>query len=419
VALPRGALCSLQMANRPPYIAVVDDDQSIVKAWVRLLRSANFETAAFTCGEDFLKSVSSHPPDCLVLDVNMPGINGFQVQARLASTGYAIPIVFVTARYDDSARQRSMDAGAMAFLQKPLDDQTLLDTIRGMKKSHDPERQASTGADRTHLDDFDDWPSWPSIPEHENGSLLTQMAIEISSLAIELQKRKEDERQMKFAMDEMSSHLINSIELERGRIARELHDDLCQRLSLLSIGLEQLAQTKNISQKKLRSEIRLLQEDTASICSDAGRLSRDLHSCKLEQLGLVPTIRSLCNDLSKRHGVQIEFIGEDTRQTVPRDVALCLFRIAQDELGNAAKYSKAPGIHAELRCGPEVLRLRVEDAGVGFDPESVSGKGRLGLTSMRERTRFAGGEISIRSQPSHGTEIDVRIPLRKELPIPA
>lgn len=407
------------MRKKHPYIAIVDDDASVVKAWMRLLRSANFETDAFSCGEDFLQSVSSHQPDCLILDVHMPGTSGFQVQDRLAGMGYAIPIVFVTARTDELPHPRPMNGGAVVFLTKPLDGQILLDAISGVKKTNGREYPSSGRAGINYLNETRRGSSWAAVAGEENGSLLTQLVLEISSMADELQKRKENEHRMESAIDELRESLIDSMELERGRIARELHDDLCQRLSLLAIGLEQLAQKENLSQDKIRSEIRLLWEDTAGIISDAGRMSRELHSCKLEQLGLVATIRGLCADLSRRHGIRVEFIADTISQEAPQDVALCLFRIAQEALRNATKYSKADVVHVELRIGPDILRLRVCDAGVGFDPASVYQKGRLGLTSMRERTRLAGGEISIRSQPSKGTEVDVRLPRHKALPLSA
>jgi signal transduction histidine kinase len=256
--------------------------------------------------------------------------------------------------------------------------------------------------------------SKPSFPLGNNGNMQRQLVHEADrpmdvQLELELYKL-----QMDSALAEMGTLLISAIEQERRRIARELHDDLCQRLALLAIGLEQLAQTTQISHEETSSRIRMLWKDTADICSDAGRLSRELHSCKLEQLGLIPTLRGLCSDMSKRHGIEILFTDEGIPQPVPQDIALCLFRIAQEALGNAAKHSKAQVIRLKIDYGSGILGLRVRDEGVGFDPATVYGKGRLGLMSMRERTRSVGGDISIHSRPSCGTEIHVRIPLRHE-----
>ncbi len=402
-----------RMETQFPYIAIVDDDQSVGKALSRLLRTANLEAVAFTSGEDFLQSVSGRLPDCLVLDVQMPGMDGLQIRDRLAGMGHSIPTVFITALDDTKTRQRAMDGGAAAFLQKPLSGEDLQQAIAGVTKGEDPEHRSSAGTDKTgHLEGVR---SLPSSRGKESDSRLQQMLLEIKRLGAKQERLKQEKRRMESALDDMGNRLIDSIEQERGRIARELHDDLCQRLALLAIGLEQLAQTENLPQDAISSQIRNLWKDTADICSDAGRLSRELHSCKLEQLGLIPAIRSLCADMSKRHGIKIEFAGGDIRQEVASEAALCLFRIAQGALGNAVKHSKANLVRVELTWVPDSIRLRIRDDGVGFDPASVGGKGRLGLVSMRERTRIVGGEITIRSRPSHGTEINVRVPLRSEV----
>ncbi len=399
------------METQRPYIAIVDDDQSVGKALSRLLRTANLEAAAFTSGADFLQSLPGRRPDCLVLDIQMPGMDGIQLRDRLSSLGYAIPIVFVTAQDDRTARQSAMDGGAAAFLQKPLNDEDLQKAIDGITKSGDPEPGTGEGTDKIHhLEEVRGRSSEPHSRRKADGSRIRQVLAQVNRLVKEQQELRREKTRLESALDKMGNRLIDSIEQERGRIARELHDDLCQRLALLAIGLEQLAQTEDLPQTEIGSQIRLLWKDTADICSDAGRLSRELHSCKLEQLGLVPAVRSLCADLSKRHGIAIEFGSRGIPQAVPGESALCLFRIAQGALGNVVTHSKAHAARVELHWDSENLRLRIRDNGVGFDPASVGGKGRLGLISMRERARIVGGKISIRSRLSHGTAIEVRIP---------
>jgi FixJ family two-component response regulator len=143
IARDLDSLYSRRMESQRPYIAVVDDDLSIRKALLRLLRTADLEAVAFACGEDFLRSVSGHRPDCLVLDVHLQGIDGLHVQDQLGSLGYAIPIVFITAQDDRSTRQRAMAGGAAAYLQKPLSSQDLLEAIGGITRRNDNRRQTS------------------------------------------------------------------------------------------------------------------------------------------------------------------------------------------------------------------------------------------------------------------------------------
>ncbi len=402
------------MENPRPYIAVVDDDPSVRKSLLRLLRTIDMDSSAFSCGEDVIQSLSQRQPDCLLLDINMPGMDGLQVRDRLYSLGFAIPVVFLTALDDGATRQRALAGGAAAFLQKPMNDKELEAAIASATGSHDPGRGGEilqSESIRVPFEEARIRSSKPSFRIEENDGLLTQLVHEIGRLVDEREELKKEKRIMESALDLMGTRLVDSIEQERSRIARELHDDLCQRMALVAIGLEQLAQTKGLPQHEISRRIRLLWKDIASICSDTGRLSRELHSAKLEQLGLIPAVRSLCADVSQRNGIAVDFSLKGTPELVSKEGSVCLFRIAQEALGNAAKHGHPSVVRVELSWGAEGVTLCISDDGVGFDPVSVEEKGRLGLVSMRERARIIGGEISIMSRPSGGTHIKVRLPL--------
>lgn len=112
-----------------PFIAVVDDEESVRKALKRLIHSAGLEVETFSSGSDFLQSIETREPDCVVLDLHMPHVNGFEVQARLAHSAHRVPVVVITGHDMPEARERVMAAGAAGYLRKPVDDQALLDTI--------------------------------------------------------------------------------------------------------------------------------------------------------------------------------------------------------------------------------------------------------------------------------------------------
>ena len=207
---------------------------------------------------------------------------------------------------------------------------------------------------------------------------------------------------------EMTGRLIRAQEEERCRIARELHDDFNQRLALLAIGLERLGQTlapDGIAAAQVSDLCRL----TQGIASDVHRLSHQLHSAKLEHLGLVPAIKGLCRELSDQYGAQINFVHRNIPNTITKESALCLFRVAQEALSNTMKHSGVRKGQLELFGDRGALHLCISDAGAGFDPESVSAKGHLGLISMQERVRAAGGMIAVESRPSKGTRISVHL----------
>lgn len=113
------------------FVAVVDDDEAVRRALARLIRSLGFEAETFACGEDFLASLSARRPDCVVLDLHMPRVTGFDVQARLAEDRAEIPVVVITGHDSPEARSRALKGGASAYLCKPLDEQTLMDAIHG------------------------------------------------------------------------------------------------------------------------------------------------------------------------------------------------------------------------------------------------------------------------------------------------
>ena len=147
------------------------------------------------------------------------------------------------------------------------------------------------------------------------------------------------------------------------------------------------------------------------IAGDVQALSHELHSSKLQLLGIVPAIRGFCSEVSARQKIEVDFSHQDVPDSVRPDIALCLFRVLQEALQNAVRHSSAVRFTVNLRGTPEALRLTVRDNGRGFDPESVSQAGGLGLTSMRERLKLVAGDLSIETQPGCGTTIVAQVPL--------
>jgi PAS domain S-box-containing protein len=217
-----------------------------------------------------------------------------------------------------------------------------------------------------------------------------------------------DRKAAESSLVEMTGRLIRAQEEERSRIARELHDDFNQRLALLAIGLQRLGRTLE-SQTGAASQVTDLYTLTQEIASDVHRLSHQLHPAKLQHLGLIPALRGLCRELFEQYGTQIDFIHRNVPNPVEKETALCIFRVAQEALSNTVKHSGGKTGKLEL-CGDRgMLHLCVSDSGTGFDPQSVVAKGRLGLVSMQERVRAAGGTIAVEARPSQGTRISVHL----------
>jgi PAS domain S-box-containing protein len=219
-----------------------------------------------------------------------------------------------------------------------------------------------------------------------------------------------DRKATEESLQELSGRLINAHEEERTRIARELHDDFSQRIALQGIGLGQLWKKLPESEIDVRAKVEELLKRNQEISSDMHSLSHQLHSSKLQHVGLAPALMGLCEELSSKFTVQIEFAERGIVSEIPKDVALCFFRVAQEALGNVVKHSRAKQAQVELSATGNGIRLRVVDAGVGFDPALRNGDAGLGLVSMRERLRLVGGGLSVQSAPMRGTEILAQVP---------
>ena len=220
-----------------------------------------------------------------------------------------------------------------------------------------------------------------------------------------------DQKLAQQALEKVSGQLIEAQEKERGRIARDLHDDIGQRLALLSIELDQANRTANESADSTKQRLKEIQQHCSEIAGDVQSLSHQLHSSRLDYLGIVAAIRGFCHEFSKQHEVNIEFTDRDVPADLPRELSLCLFRVTQEALSNAMKYSGIDRFALEL-CGTEdAVELVVSDAGVGFDVEEAKKTGGLGLHSMQERIHLVHGSLSVESKPGHGTKVIVWAPV--------
>jgi len=213
------------------------------------------------------------------------------------------------------------------------------------------------------------------------------------------------------ALASMSRRLIEAQEQERTRIARELHDDINQRIAMLSIDVERLEESGSPSGPERQSRVKGLQKRLMELGSEVQAISHRLHSSKLEYLGLAVASKSFCREVAERHKVTIDFAATDVPPEVPREVSLCLFRVLQESLNNAIKYSGVQHFEAHLRGISDEIELGVRDNGVGFDVEAAMSSQGLGLISMRERACLVGGTMLVTSKPMGGTEVSVRVPL--------
>lgn len=227
-------------------------------------------------------------------------------------------------------------------------------------------------------------------------------------IGVDVTERKRAEA----ALLSLSGKLIEAQERERTRIARELHDDFSQRLAILGIGLEQLKRTLPRSDLVDRTKVQEMLDRTRELSSDIHTLSHQLHSSRLEHVGLVSALSGLCKEIGQKYKIPIQFTTRDFRLEIPKDVALCLFRVAQEALANVVKHSRAKTARVELRANASSVSLRIRDDGTGFDTKRTRSGPGIGLIGMRERICLVGGMLLVRSGLMQGTDIVGAVPLR-------
>jgi signal transduction histidine kinase len=222
---------------------------------------------------------------------------------------------------------------------------------------------------------------------------------------IDVTERKRAEE----ALSDMTRKLIEAQEQERARIARELHDDIAQRLALLIVELGQIKQNPS----EINVRLKKICEETSEIAMDVQSLSHELHTSKLDVLGVALGLRSWCREFGARQGIHIDF-KNDVATALPNDIGFCLLRVLQEALHNVVKHSGAKRIAVQLTQHSDEVHLTVSDAGKGFDIDIATQGSGLGLTSMQERVRLVNGTITIQSKPMEGTAIHVHVPFRSE-----
>ena len=240
---------------------------------------------------------------------------------------------------------------------------------------------------------------------HQDGSFAGYIG---SCIDITEQKLAEE------TLSSISRQLIEAQEQERTWIAREMHDDINQRLGVVAMELDRQGQNLQASADELRWSMAELYKQISELSSDIHSMSHRLHSLKLDSLGLAAAAKSFCCELAERQDVEVKFSSERVPRKLPEAISLCLFRVLQESLQNAVKHSGVRYFRVSLVGSTNHIALTVCDEGRGFRPEEVLPKGRLGLTSMKERLNLVGGKLDIDAKPSRGTIIRAFVPLRPQ-----
>jgi signal transduction histidine kinase len=255
-----------------------------------------------------------------------------------------------------------------------------------------------------------------SVIDVEIGLSYIQAATGTLAVAFlsDISRRKADEhaiRQQREDLRLLAGRLMTAQDDERRRIARDLHDDLSQKLAYLSMDIGKLA-TKPSSREFLE-ELRVMQRRAADAAESVRHISHQLHPSILDDIGLEAALEQYCEEFEERSGIRTHFSSRDIPDPLPREVASSMYHIFQESLRNVSKHSEAEEVFVTLEFVDGVLRLAVRDEGVGLPANRLKTGAGIGIVGMRERAHLVNGTVSIESQVGEGTEVTVAVPLTR------
>ena len=341
-------------------ILIVDDEPSARETLVAMLDNEKYQLELAEDGFKAIQMLGQVKVDLILLDVMMPGMDGFEVCRRIRSMPLLaeVPIIILTALDDRISLLRGIESGADDFLSKPVDRQELKARVRTI-----------TRLNRYHT----------------------------------LMEQRENLRQM-------AERVVVAQEQERQHISRELHDDLGQALTTQLLAIRNLQDDLSIPVTTMFERLQALYSQSYEISVKIRRLAQDLRPPVLDALGLKLAIQSYCAEFTRRTQLPVSFETDESVPILPDIYNITLYRVLQEALNNIVKHAQASQVWADLTVEDKTITLTIQDNGHGF----VEGKTKLngiGLSGLSERLTIAGGKFNISSSPVRGTILLAQLPL--------
>ncbi len=356
-----------------PRLLIIDDDAISRETLSAILAGSGYLIQTAASGIDGLEIAPKFNPDVILLDVMMPGMNGFEVcrLMRLDPALGEVPIIMVTALDDRDSRLAGLEAGADDFLSKPFDSMELEIRLRSLKRVA---RYRHLVEERTKL--------------HDANQLLQQRNEELKLL---------------------SGKVIEVQETERRRLALELHDEIGQLLTGLKIILKD---SESDQEEGLRAKIKLALEVANQLLNQVRELSLDLRPTMLDDLGLVAALDWLFKRFTQQTNITvINNLNPIDERRLPHLIETAAFRLIQEALTNVARHAEVKEVTVTLNFEPDLVKVTVLDSGKGFDLDNLSPGLSTGISGMRERVSWVNGQFQISASADEGTLIEATFPL--------
>jgi signal transduction histidine kinase len=344
-------------------ILIVDDEPSSRETLSAMLDGQGYRIESAASGPEGIEKAVRSLPDLILLDVMMPGMDGFEVCRRMRAM-HALaeaPILILTALDDHNSLLSGIEAGADDFLTKPVNMQELRARVRTI-----------TRLNRYHT----------------------------------LMEQREKLRAM-------ADRIIDAQEQERRRISRELHDDFGQALTSQMLEIRSLQNDLTLPPEELFERLQSLYQHSYEISVKIRRLAQDLRPPMMDTLGLKDAMQNYSADFSRRAGLPVRFEWDEAIPPLPDLHNITLYRALQEALNNIVKHARAAQAWVEASFEDHIVSLTVQDNGRGFDPQDHP-FGGIGLEGLRERLTIAGGELKITSNAARGTILTALLPFSKE-----
>ena len=370
-------------------ILIVDDTPVNLGVIVDFLEGYGFGIRIARSGASALKRVQYDLPDIILLDILMPDMDGFEVCRRLRALEATkdIPVIFMTALTGTQDQIKGFEVGAVDYITKPLHQEEVLARIK------------------THL-------------RLRNSTLKLQeqhQQLEVSS-RVERERLFEAVRQQRQELRALNQKLTDVQETERRQLARELHDEMGQALTMISFNLTAIEQALGADcAPNIRGRLVEANDLVEQTLGKIRELSFNLHPTLLDDFGLFPALRQYVRRYEKSVNVRVELETVGPEDRLPPKIEMALYRIVQEALTNIARHAQAHTVHVYLARGETRLAAVIEDDGQGFPVEKVLSPqmpdGGTGLLGMRERVTLLCGDFDIQSTVGQGTRITIKIPL--------
>ncbi len=372
-----------EQSERKVDILVADDSLDDLRLIVNILKREGYTVRPVVDGRAALESIRVQTPDLLLLDIAMPKVNGFEVCRFLIAENSrpSVPVIFLSASNSIEDKVKAFAAGAVDYITKPYQVDEVIARVT------------------THLS--------LSLMEKE-----LQSSNDLLSREIAERRRMEDELiQSQRQLRSLSFHLHTSIEKERARIAREIHDDLGQALAILNMDLAWLAKKVVGFDPSLIEKLASMSTLTQNAVQSVKMICADLRPGILDDFGIAAAIEWQAEEFEKRTGLTIQTTIDPDDFTLDDKRTTALFRIFQETLTNILRHARATHVEVNLRKTNRYTVLRVKDNGVGIQPKTLPHSASLGILGIRERVHALNGTTAFEGAPGEGTLIHVRIPV--------